>query len=621
MATQIQLTRSGTPGAQPTATEMELGELALNYADGKLYFKNDSNNIEQLNSTYNNSGQKIFVNEADNYIGLNTISPGFLLDLGGDTASDDNTLRLNQNDDGTAIRIGGSAAGDITLLRVDNADGETANSAEGFSIKYLGSNDHELGIFADNTSSEVQALTILQDGNIGIGQTTPVEKLHIGGTARTSQLLIGDEWDTETPDGGQNLYIKDLAVHSSYDPFGSGADVDSNDNYSLSKDKFPLIISVDDDQTEGPNSHGIVLYNANGGAGTFAPSILFASRESDGTDYRSAAAGIYCRSPLGTGGASGGSNYTDGELIFSTSGTLNGSTNNSQGVTQRMVIDRAGKVGINTTTPTEVLDVDGNAAVSGDITATGNIAATDITATGDIIATGNVTASSPTADTHLTTKTYVDNTYQPGQIVQQFYHRVDDVLVYGIDGTSGKLNATSYRTPGQTNFRIIDLQGLNFISGSGGTARSLYAINMEDFEISITPKYSNSLIVVEYNICGETGSANTGMWMGEVNSNGAAQVITRSGYEGYNPNAPVGYNNSYFSDFYDGNDSSTLANHVITYIDKPNTTSQKTYVPIYHSIHGDLSNREFHLNRTVTLSTAYDYEYGVSNMSIKEIRQ
>jgi hypothetical protein len=31
MATQIQLTRSGTPGAQPTATEMELGELALNF--------------------------------------------------------------------------------------------------------------------------------------------------------------------------------------------------------------------------------------------------------------------------------------------------------------------------------------------------------------------------------------------------------------------------------------------------------------------------------------------------------------------------------------------------------------------------------------------------------------
>lgn len=172
MATQIQLTRSGTPGSQPTATEMELGELALNYADGKLYFKNDSNNIEQLNSTYNNSGQKIYVNEADNHIGLNTTSPAYLLDLGGSSSSTDNTLRLNQNDDGIAIRIGGSAAGDITLLRVDNANGETANSAEGFGIKYLGSNNHSLAIFADNSGSAVQALTILQDGTIGISKGT-----------------------------------------------------------------------------------------------------------------------------------------------------------------------------------------------------------------------------------------------------------------------------------------------------------------------------------------------------------------------------------------------------------------------------------------------------------------
>ena len=155
MATQIQLTRSGSAGGSPpNATELEYGELALNYADGKLFFKNSSNQIEQLNSTYRNSGQKIFVNESDNHIGLNTTSPAFLLDLGGSSAHHENSLRLNQNDDGTAIRIGGSAAGDITLLRVDNADGETAgeaeslsfpSSAEGFRIRYLGSNNHELG--------------------------------------------------------------------------------------------------------------------------------------------------------------------------------------------------------------------------------------------------------------------------------------------------------------------------------------------------------------------------------------------------------------------------------------------------------------------------------------------
>jgi hypothetical protein len=228
MATQIQLTRSGTPGAQPTATEMELGELALNYADGKLYFKNDSNNIEQLNSTYNNSGQTIYVNDIDDHVGLNTTSPEFLLDLGGSSAHTNNTLRLNQNDDGTAIRIGGSTAGDITLLRVDNADGETANSAEGFSIKYLGSNNHELGIFADNTSSEVQTLTILQNGNIGIGTIVPSVKLDVGGSVQVSgnlaisgNTVLGNATsDTTSISGGLTVDTDTLVVDESEDRVG-----------------------------------------------------------------------------------------------------------------------------------------------------------------------------------------------------------------------------------------------------------------------------------------------------------------------------------------------------------------------------------------------------------------
>ena len=190
---QIKLTRSGVSGTQPTSNDLELGELALNYADGKLYFKNDSNNIEQLNSTYNNSGQKIFVNEQDNHIGLNTISPEFLLDLGGSSAHTNNTLRLNQNDDGTAIRIGGSTAGDITLLRVDNADGESNSAQNGFSLKYIGSsatNNDALSIFSDNqTGAAVQALTVLQDGKVGINTPTPSAELDVTGDVEVSGTI------------------------------------------------------------------------------------------------------------------------------------------------------------------------------------------------------------------------------------------------------------------------------------------------------------------------------------------------------------------------------------------------------------------------------------------------
>ena len=138
MATsQIQLTRSGTTTAQPSASDLAHGELALNYADGKLFFKNSSNNIEQLNSTFNNSGGKIYVNEADTHIGLNTTSPAFLLDLGGTSPHDDNEIRINQ-ESGTAIRIGASASATTGIIRIDSGNGSSDDSTHGFSIDYNG---------------------------------------------------------------------------------------------------------------------------------------------------------------------------------------------------------------------------------------------------------------------------------------------------------------------------------------------------------------------------------------------------------------------------------------------------------------------------------------------------
>ena len=196
MASQIQLTRSGSTGVQPAASELEYGELALNYADGKLFYKDDQNALQQLNDTYKNSNNTIFVNSIDTHIGLKTTSPEYLLDLGGAVSTTDNTLRINQTTGGTAIRIGsdGVANGeDITLLRVDNLDGETNSAAEGFAIKYLGTNsNNELGIFTDNGSSELQALTILQNGNVGIGTGAPTVELDVAGQVHlTNSGTIG----------------------------------------------------------------------------------------------------------------------------------------------------------------------------------------------------------------------------------------------------------------------------------------------------------------------------------------------------------------------------------------------------------------------------------------------
>ena len=43
--------RSSVPGKVPTADQLEYGELAINFADEKLYFKNTSNNIVSIGTS------------------------------------------------------------------------------------------------------------------------------------------------------------------------------------------------------------------------------------------------------------------------------------------------------------------------------------------------------------------------------------------------------------------------------------------------------------------------------------------------------------------------------------------------------------------------------------------
>ena len=48
MAQTIKLRRSATSGAQPTTSQLELGELALNTYDGKVYMKKSVSGTESI---------------------------------------------------------------------------------------------------------------------------------------------------------------------------------------------------------------------------------------------------------------------------------------------------------------------------------------------------------------------------------------------------------------------------------------------------------------------------------------------------------------------------------------------------------------------------------------------
>ena len=48
MASKIILKKSSVSSKVPLTTDLDYGELALNYADGLLYYKNSSNNIQSF---------------------------------------------------------------------------------------------------------------------------------------------------------------------------------------------------------------------------------------------------------------------------------------------------------------------------------------------------------------------------------------------------------------------------------------------------------------------------------------------------------------------------------------------------------------------------------------------
>lgn len=51
MSNKIILKKSAVPGKSPTSENLELGELAINVADGIIYFKDSEGTIEKVEKT------------------------------------------------------------------------------------------------------------------------------------------------------------------------------------------------------------------------------------------------------------------------------------------------------------------------------------------------------------------------------------------------------------------------------------------------------------------------------------------------------------------------------------------------------------------------------------------
>jgi len=143
----------------------------------------------------------------DANIGIGTTSPEYTLDVQDGSVRILPTISSNA---GTAIRIGARGnSNDITLLRIDGegsgADGagnsgESDSAKYGFSMKYMGSGSGEgnrYAMFMDNQAgSAIEAMSILQGGNVGIGTTSPSSELEVAGNTTGNVAITIDNDNT-----------------------------------------------------------------------------------------------------------------------------------------------------------------------------------------------------------------------------------------------------------------------------------------------------------------------------------------------------------------------------------------------------------------------------------------
>jgi len=253
--------------------------------------------------------------------------------------------------------IAGSAS--ITMIQYVNGPGYFINT--GAQLQVGTGTNHPLVFQTNNT----ERMRITEAGKVGIGTASPGGKVTV---YEPSGLVY-----TETISGGNSGTATDQAMNVvgiSGGPFygglysviyGSGA---AYSNYSANNGIYLIGTEKNSDLAFYTNNLQRVRIDKSGnfGIGTTSPAakldVVGQIRSSDAVLSNNGTVNLQMVS-YGVGGFFG--TTTNNPLIFQTNNT------------ERARIDSSGNFGIGTTTPTEKLEVNGNAKMSGSITASGGV--------------------------------------------------------------------------------------------------------------------------------------------------------------------------------------------------------------------------------------------------------
>ena len=166
---------------------------SLQNTDGNLKFSADSNS-EQSSSkhTFFIDGTERMRIDSSGKVGIGTDSPDSKLDVAGEIRAD-NVIRVQGSGDGR-VEVGGATGGYVDLKTPDTDDYDFRLAHTAANGSKLVSPNSDIKISVGNQDR----LTIKTDGKVGIGTNSPDAKLHVQG----GDIKITSDSDTEANEDG-----------------------------------------------------------------------------------------------------------------------------------------------------------------------------------------------------------------------------------------------------------------------------------------------------------------------------------------------------------------------------------------------------------------------------------